>query len=149
MADNRSPDSRSALMAQIGGRNTAPELLVRRLLHRMGLRFRLHRRDLPGTPDIVLPRRRTVVFVHGCFWHGHGCKIGQPPRSRPEFWVPKLNRTRERDAETECKLQALGWRVVTVWQCETRQEEALERRLKEELGLPAGKNPIDTASASR
>lgn len=93
MADNRTPASRSALMARIGGKNTTPELVVRRLLHGMGYRFRLHRKELPGTPDIVFPGRRKAIFVHGCFWHAHGCSIGRPPKSRLDYWLPKLDAT--------------------------------------------------------
>jgi DNA mismatch endonuclease (patch repair protein) len=96
----------------------------------MGYRFRLHRKDLPGTPDIVLPSRRAIVFVHGCFWHGHGCKIGQSPKSRPEYWQPKLARNRDRDREKAAALEDAGWRVLTVWQCELRDISALERKLE-------------------
>ena len=92
MADNRSPESRSALMSRIGGKDTAPELTVRKLLHGMGYRFRLHRKDLPGTPDIVLPGRKKAIFVHGCFWHAHGCKIGKLPNSKQDYWLPKLRK---------------------------------------------------------
>ena len=121
-------------MARIGGKNTAPEMIARRLLFAMGYRYRLHRRDLPGTPDIVLPARRTAIFVHGCFWHAHGCKIGQPPKSRLDFWLPKLRRNTERDAASCAALRELGWSVLTVWQCEIRQPGALGQRLAEFLG---------------
>jgi DNA mismatch endonuclease, patch repair protein len=134
-------------MSRIRGKDTAPELVVRRLLHRLGYRFRLHRADLPGKPDIVLPGRRTAVFVHGCFWHAHGCKIGRPPKSRPEFWLPKLKRNRERDAGNEAALVAKGWKVLTLWQCEIRDAETLETRLREALGPAAPKNPIDSTNA--
>lgn len=144
MADNRTEQSRSALMARIRGRDTMPELVVRKLLHRLGFRFRLHRKDLPGKPDIVLPSRRTAIFVHGCFWHAHGCKIGQPPKSRPEFWAPKLQRNRERDAANESALAALGWNVLTVWQCEMKDAAALERTLLDTLGRAGLKIPIDS-----
>jgi DNA mismatch endonuclease (patch repair protein) len=136
MADNRTPESRSALMARIGPKNTAPEIVVRRLLHRLGYRYRLHRKDLSGSPDIVLPGRRRVIFVHGCFWHAHGCKIGRPPKSRPEFWLPKLTRNRQRDVENQEKLSAGGWSILTVWQCETRDTELLKGRLLEFFGEP-------------
>lgn len=134
MADNRTKASRSALMARIGSKNTSPELIVRRLLHGLGYRFRLHRKDLPGKPDIVLPGRRKVIFVHGCFWHAHGCRIGRPPKSRPEFWEPKLARNRQRDAQNVAALEALGWDVETVWQCEMKEREALADRLVAFLG---------------
>ena len=116
MADNRTPASRSALMSRIGPKNTAPEMIVRRMLHALGFRFRLHRKDLPGTPDIVFPGRRKAIMVHGCFWHAHGCKIGRPPKSRPEFWQPKLERNRQRDAENVADLRESGWDVETIWQ---------------------------------
>lgn len=145
MVDNRTPESRSALMARIGGKNTAPELVVRRLIHAMGFRFRLHRKDLPGTPDIVLGPRRKAIFVHGCFWHAHGCKIGKPPKSRPEFWGPKLDRNKVRDRESEIALRSRGWDVLTVWQCETRDRGALATRLAEFLQGERTKNPIDTS----
>lgn len=111
-------------------------MVVRRMLHALDYRFRLHRRDLPGKPDIVLPGRRKVVFVHGCFWHAHGCRIGRPPKSRPEFWGPKLERNRQRDAEKEMALRELGWDVLTVWQCEIRDREALVERLRGFLDPP-------------
>ena len=107
-------------MARIGGKNTAPELTVRRLLHGMAFRFRLHRKDLPGTPDIVLPGRRKAIFVHGCFWHAHGCKIGRAPKSRLDYWLPKLAENKRRDDLKRAALEARGWQVLTVWQCETR-----------------------------
>lgn len=148
MADNRSVESRSALMARIGSKNTAPEMTVRRLLHSLGARFRLHRKDLPGAPDIVLPSRRLVVFVHGCFWHNHGCKIGRPPKSRPEFWLPKLARNRERDRETAAALERSGWRVETIWQCETRDPETLRSRLNRLL-VENERPPLTPASKQR
>lgn len=149
MADNRSPESRSALMSRIGSKNTAPETIVRRLLHAMGYRFRLHRKELPGTPDIVLPARRTAIFVHGCFWHAHGCKIGRPPKTRLEFWGPKLERNRQRDRESEAALRAAGWRVETVWQCETRDAQTLTERLSRALGPAGAKISIDTRPPDR
>jgi DNA mismatch endonuclease (patch repair protein) len=133
MVDNRTEASRSALMGRIGSKNTAPELIVRRLLHSLGYRFRLRRKDLPGTPDIVLPRRRKAIFVHGCFWHAHGCRIGRPPKSRPEFWEPKLARNRARDEENSRDLEKAGWDVLTVWQCETKDKAALSELLEKFL----------------
>jgi DNA mismatch endonuclease (patch repair protein) len=121
-------------MQAVRGKDTAPELAVRSLLHRMGYRFRLHRKDLPGTPDIVLPGRRAAIFVHGCFWHGHGCKIGQPPKSRLDYWLPKIEANRERDGHKAAALQAAGWRVLTVWQCEIKDLDVLEARLWNFLG---------------
>ena len=142
MADNRTPESRSALMSRIGGKNTVPELAVRQLLHSLGYRFRLHRRDLPGTPDIVFPSRRKAIFINGCFWHAHGCRIGRPPKTKRRYWVPKLERNRERDRENGIDLRRLGWRSTTVWQCQIRNPQSLLRRLVSFLG-PSGNFPID------
>ena len=125
-------------MRAVRGKDTSPEWTVRRLLHGMGYRYRLHARDLPGRPDIVFPRKRKAIFVHGCFWHAHGCPIGQPPKSRQDYWLPKLDRNRERDIEKEAALAALGWKVLTVWQCETRDNDELAsaaERLQEYLGV--------------
>ena len=105
-------------MARVGTANTGPEIAVRRLVHGLGYRFRLHRRDLPGTPDLVLPRHRTVVFVHGCFWHQHDCRRGRQPGSNREYWRPKLARNVERDAKARSALREMGWRVLTIWECE-------------------------------
>jgi DNA mismatch endonuclease (patch repair protein) len=117
-------------MAAIKGRNTKPEILVRQILHAHGFRFRLHRRDLPGRPDIVLPKYKTVVFVNGCFWHQHvGCKFATKPSSRAEFWEAKLTRNVARDFENTAKLAELGWRVIVVWECELRDANAVITRL--------------------
>lgn len=113
-------------MAQVKGKDTGPEMAVRRLLHALGYRFRLHRRDLPGKPDIVLPRLRTVIFVHGCYWHRHtGCRRATTPRTRTEFWETKFARTVARDKQQRDQLIATGWRVLTIWECETRDRDAL------------------------
>jgi DNA mismatch endonuclease (patch repair protein) len=117
MAESLTPELRSALMARVGRRDTKPELIVRRMLHARGWRYRLHLRGLPGTPDLVFVRRRAAIFVNGCFWHLHGCRLGRIPKSRPEFWVPKLEANRRRDARKTTQLAGLGWRVMTVWQC--------------------------------
>jgi DNA mismatch endonuclease (patch repair protein) len=110
-----------------------PEVRVRSLLHSMGYRFRLHRKELPGTPDIVFPSRQVAVFVHGCFWHGHGCRIGKLPKSRLEYWRPKIFANRTRDRRKEVSLAASGWRVLTVWQCELKDLEQLAVRLRKGL----------------
>jgi DNA mismatch endonuclease, patch repair protein len=128
--DKVSQQQRSRNMAAVRGRDTAPELLVRSSLHRMGLRFRLHDTNLPGSPDIVLRRHNTVVLVHGCFWHGHDCPRGRAPSTRQEFWLPKLTRNRERDQRQVDSLRDLGWRVLVVWECETKERTRLDRRLR-------------------
>ena len=117
-------------MQRVKGKDTQPEKIVRSLLHRLGYRFRLHRKDLPGTPDIVFPSRRLALFVHGCFWHGHGCRIGQLPKSRLDYWQPKIEANRARDRRNEAALAEAGWRVATVWQCELADREALADRLR-------------------
>nr|WP_302050519.1 very short patch repair endonuclease [Sphingobium chlorophenolicum] len=129
--------ARSALMAKIGQKNTKPETIVRKLLHAMGRRFRLHRRDLPGTPDIVLPGRKKVIFVHGCFWHRHpGCSKATTPKTRQEFWLDKFERNVERDRQKEEELQSAGWDVLTIWECETKDMEALRSKLEAWLQQP-------------
>lgn len=117
MTDVHSKDGRSRNMRAIHSKNTKPELAVRRLLHRAGLRFRLHRKDLPGCPDIILPKYRTVIFVHGCFWHGHECPLFKLPQTRSEFWVQKIGATRERDRRDTDLLLVAGWRILNVWEC--------------------------------
>lgn len=122
MTDRLTPDRRSWNMSRIRGRDTAPENLVRSTLHRAGYRFRLHRRDLPGRPDIVLSKYRTVVFVHGCFWHRHaGCRFAYTPKSRVDFWTAKFHANVERDRRNAFALRRLGWRVVTVWECDAHR----------------------------
>src|ERR1700676_5547508 len=118
MTDVFSRAKRSEVMSQIRGKDTGPELYVRSLLHKLGYRFRLHRKDIPGKPDIVLPRYKVVIFVNGCFWHQHsGCRDARPPRSNQAFWMPKLQRTRVRDKNVRYELACLGWNVITVWEC--------------------------------
>lgn len=124
MTDRYSREDRSAIMARVRGANTGPELVVRRILHRLGYRFRLHRRDLPGRPDIVLPKHRTVVFVHGCFWHQHSCRRGRrKPASNLDYWLPKLTKNVQRDAKVKRALKRLGWRVLTIWECQLASPE--------------------------
>lgn len=125
MADKISPTVRSANMSKIRSVNTKPELTVRRIAHRLGYRFRLHRKDLPGSPDIVFPSRRAAIFVHGCYWHSHGCKRGGAgPKSNTGYWSPKLAKTRARDAAHQAALTAMGWSVLTLWECEVERGEA-------------------------
>ncbi len=130
MTDIVDSKRRSKLMAGIRGRDTAPELTVRRIAHRIGLRFRLHRRDLPGRPDLVFPKHRLAVFVHGCFWHRHeGCRYASTPKSRIAFWTAKFAANVERDTRQEVALKTLGWRVFVIWECETKDRTAVERKL--------------------
>ncbi|WP_100253296.1 very short patch repair endonuclease [Methylobacterium sp. UNC300MFChir4.1] len=124
-------ESTRRVMRANKARGTKPELLVRRSLHSLGYRFRLHRRDLPGSPDIVLPRHRVAIQVHGCFWHQHeGCRHANLPRSRTAYWHPKLARNVERDVRTNAALRALGWRVLVLWECELKDLDALRDRLR-------------------
>ena len=116
-------------MQSVKTKDTGPEKAVRSLLHRLGFRFRLHEKRLPGTPDIVLRRHRAVIFVHGCFWHGHECKLGQLPKSRLDYWGPKIQSNRARDAQRVAELQAAGWSVLCVWQCELKDLPRLEAHL--------------------
>lgn len=127
--DTVTPEQRSALMRRIRSRNTAPELAVRSILHRLGYRFRLHRKDLPGRPDIVLPRHRKVVLVHGCFWHGHDCSLGSKPKSNKEYWTPKLQGNRLRDERNWLALIEAGWKPLQLWECEIRYQKNLESRV--------------------
>ncbi len=125
---------RSANMAKIGSRDTAPEIAVRRALHRLGFRFRLHRRDLPGRPDIVLPKHRVAVLVHGCFWHRHqDCRFAYRPKSRVEFWERKFEKNLERDRRVTLQLRDAGWTVCVVWECETHDPVGVDARLRRML----------------
>lgn len=129
-----SPKKRSIMMSKIRGRDTQPELRVRKTAHRLGLRFRLHRRDLPGTPDLSFPARRKVVFVNGCFWHSHsGCKFASRPKSNVEFWQKKLQANIDRDVRVTQELRALGWDVVVIWECETMDDDRLVDILNDRL----------------
>ncbi len=140
--DSLTPEHRSWNMSRIRSGNTKPERLVRSLLHRMGYRFRLHRKDLPGRPDIVLPGRRTVILVHGCYWHRHpGCRLAYTPKSNIAFWEAKFNENVNRDQRQRSRLSELGWNVITVWECETKELATLAERLGSEIppfiGLPS------------
>ncbi len=133
MADIFSKSRRSRIMSRIGSKDTGPELIVRRLIHALGFRFRLHRKDLPGTPDIVFPKYKKVIFVHGCFWHGHpGCKRATIPATRTEFWRNKIGKTMAGDKRNAEKLRELGWAVLTIWQCEIKKsnKEALSKKIR-------------------
>lgn len=134
--DHLDPEHRSENMRRVRGKDTRPELTVRRALHALGRRFRLHRRDLPGKPDIVLAKDRLAIFVHGCFWHRHDdCPRASTPSTRKEFWMAKFERTVVRDAELAAALRAAGWRPEVIWECETRDSERLNERLRRILQL--------------
>ena len=130
MTDVFSPEKRSDVMRQVKAKGTAPELKVRRLLWAMGLRYRLHRKDLPGAPDIVLAGRKLAIFVHGCFWHGHDCARGArvPKQNRP-YWTSKIERNRQRDVRSQAELEARGWTPLVVWECELKDMPTLQARL--------------------
>lgn len=136
MTDTLTPEKRSWNMSRIRDKNTKPEKIVRSALHRMGLRFSLHRSDLPGKPDIVLLKHRTVVFVHGCFWHRHkGCKSAYTPKSRKKFWLSKFRENKTCDIRIRKALRKNGWKAITIWECWTEKPERLARKLKTFLNL--------------
>jgi DNA mismatch endonuclease, patch repair protein len=146
MVDRMTPQQRSYAMSRVRSRNTTPELSVRCLLHRLGFRFRLHRKDLPGRPDIVLPRWRAVVFVHGCFWHRHtGCRLATSPGTRVEYWTMKFARNVERDRENQAALRERGWNVVVIWECELQSPEILAARLEAAI---RGGDPLSDSVAA-
>jgi DNA mismatch endonuclease, patch repair protein len=137
MADTISALARSQLMARIRGKDTKPEMVVRALLHGLGYRYRLHARDLPGQPDILFRSRQKAVFINGCFWHWHSrasCKIARLPKSRTDYWLAKFTRNRARDQRTINELRQSGWKVLVIWECETRQPERLAPKLTRFLG---------------
>ena len=130
MTDSLNPSRRSENMRRIKAKNTKPEMVVRKLLHSLGYRYRLHAKDLPGKPDVVFRRLKRAIFIHGCFWHQHGeCREGRLPGSRPEYWIPKLGRNVERDRNHAAQLIDAGWRVLTLWECETVDPDFLKRAL--------------------
>jgi DNA mismatch endonuclease (patch repair protein) len=161
MTDRLTPEQRSWNMSRIRGKNTKPELLVRRLLHAKGYRYRLHgtagQSRLPGRPDLVFAGRRKVIFINGCFWHFHDCRVGQhAPKANAAFWEAKRTRTKNRDADQRQQLMAAGWEVLTVWECELKDGSALEAHLVEFLGArhanarqSGGTNPRQPRNASR
>jgi DNA mismatch endonuclease (patch repair protein) len=137
MVDSLTPEERSRMMAKIRGANTKPELVVRSYLHRQGLRFRLHGRKLPGRPDIVLPKFNALVFVHGCFWHRHpNCRYAYSPKSRTGFWTQKFVENVARDRQNVDALQAAGWRVFVIWECETKSIDHLAQLTTMIRGMP-------------
>lgn len=144
MVDTLTPEQRSERMSRIHSKDTKPEIRLRQALHRLGFRYRLHGRALPGKPDIVLPRYKAVVFVHGCFWHRHeGCKIANVPKSNTEFWVEKFDRNVLRDKEVRHGLEAAGWNVIVAWECELKNSEMASHRATEIAGMIWGKGGED------
>ena len=150
--DTFPPEKRSDIMRRVRSTDTTPERKVRSLLHNLGYRFRIHRLDLPGKPDIVLPKRRAVVFVHGCFWHRHqGCPRATTPASRQEYWLPKFRRTVDRDWKNQEELQRRGWNVLVVWECETKDMQKLAAQLPQLIdSYPSNLQelPVSTAMAA-
>lgn len=149
MTDIVTPEVRSRMMASIKSRDTKPELVVRRYLHGRGFRYALARRGLPGKPDLTLPRHNAVIFVHGCYWHGHqGCRFATTPATRADFWRAKLNANAERDARVILELKKLGWRVAVVWECALRKQPELALRRLEQF-LVSGRTRIEIPSSSQ
>jgi DNA mismatch endonuclease (patch repair protein) len=137
VTDVYSPEKRSAVMRRVKGKDTTPELKVRKALTALGARYRLHRKDLPGSPDIVLPGRRLALLVHGCFWHGHDCARGaRVPKANRDYWLGKVGRNRARDIASRAALEAAGWRVEVIWECDLKDGGALAARLRALLGAP-------------
>jgi DNA mismatch endonuclease (patch repair protein) len=131
------PESRSRIMRAVKGHDTSLEMAIRRLIYSMGYRYRLHSKDLPGKPDIVFPSRRKVLFIHGCFWHGHDCKRGaRVPKTNREYWEKKIARNKARDAKNKAALQSMGWDVLIIWECQTKDEAALKSILTSFLDFP-------------
>jgi DNA mismatch endonuclease (patch repair protein) len=136
LVDRLTPVRRSWLMSRVRGKNTTPELTVRKAAHSLGLRFRLHRRDLPGTPDLVFPKWKTVIFVHGCFWHRHvGCAKASVPKTRVCYWTEKFRHNVKRDRRNQKLLRDTGWSVLTVWECEAKNPKHLAAKIAETFGL--------------
>lgn len=135
--DTRTPAKRSEIMSSVRSKDTSTEMAVRRIVFGLGFRYRLHAKSLPGRPDLVFPSKRKVVFVHGCFWHGHACPKGRAPKSRPNYWLPKIEANRRRDADQVTKLRAAGWRALVVWQCELKSQQRLTKRVQRFLATPS------------
>lgn len=132
--DHPPSEARSRIMRAVKSQDTAPEMIVRRMAHALGKRYRLHRNDLPGKPDLVFPRLRKIIFVHGCFWHGHECKRGdRKPKNNAEYWLRKIGRNKERDKEEQEALSAMGWDVLIIWECELKDKDQLKTKLEKFL----------------
>lgn len=147
--DRLTTEQRSRVMSRIRGKDTAPELVVRKIAHALGLRFRLNRKNLPGSPDLVFPRWRTAVFVHGCFWHRHpGCSRATMPQTRTDFWQPKLARNVERDRAATAALKKAGWKVAIVWECETKKPDTVSKRLQAAIKRARPPSPRKVAASA-
>lgn len=133
MIDTRTPKKRSQIMASVRSKDTGPELVVRKLLTQEGYRYRLHKKGLPGRPDIVFPGKKKIIFVHGCFWHGHRCSKGALPKSRLDYWKPKIEKNKERDLKNRKALVKDGWKVLTIWQCQLKNIENIRKKLNKFL----------------
>lgn len=138
MADTRTPEQRRRIMQSVRQKHTGPEVSIRKALHRLGYRFRLHVKGLPGRPDIVFPSRKKVIFVNGCFWHGHDCSKGRLPKSRPEYWIPKIEANKTRDERIVNELKKAGWESRVIWQCEIADLDETIKAVTDFLGAPGG-----------
>lgn len=139
VTDTLTPFERSERMSRVRGKGTKPEMLVRKLVYGMGYRYRLHANDLPGKPDMVFRSRKAAIFVHGCYWHRHkNCKLARLPKSRLDFWLPKLEGNRVRDEQNQALLKEMGWRCLVVWECETKDKEALMNKVSEFMSACGG-----------
>lgn len=128
MADNLTQEQRKLTMQRVRSKDTSPEMRVRRMVHRLGFRYRLHKKDLPGKPDLVFSRVKKVIFVNGCFWHSHpGCKAAKTPKSNSDYWKPKLARNKKRDQDNYQKLRDAGWSVLVIWECQTKDEQGMRK----------------------
>jgi DNA mismatch endonuclease (patch repair protein) len=130
MVDHVDQRRRSFIMSSVRTKHTGPEVVVRKLLHSLGYRYSLHRSDLPGKPDLAFPARRKAIFVHGCYWHGHGCRWGKLPKSKLDYWAPKIAANRARDVKKRAELKRAGWRTMVVWQCQLRKLAAAEAKMR-------------------
>lgn len=150
MTDRISPERRSENMRRICSKDTNPEIELRAIVHSLGYRFRLHRDNLPGKPDLVFPSRRKVIFVHGCFWHQHSrCKEGRIPASRRDYWLPKLTKNRERDSAVRHALRNKGWKILTVWECQLKSKQAISKSVTRFLSVSASLPPRSTRQRNR
>lgn len=131
---NTPSEKRSAIMRSVKSKNTRPEIIVRQIIYSLGFRYRIHRKDLPGSPDIVFPGRKKAIFVHGCFWHWHGCKRSRMPKTNSEYWEAKIQRNQERDKRNCTALADIGWQALIVWECELKDKSTLEKKLVQFIG---------------